>query len=299
MSNNKFYIQLPMDFSYSECLKFLCRSDLECLFSVENEQIYFPLEVEKSIFLIRLFYRPQRLWIEILKGGDLTDFGKREIKTYILDWLDIKRDLTDFNKMAKKDKLLKPLAKRYNGLRLIGIPNFLEAISWAIIGQQINLTFAYTLKKRLVENYGKVVVHEERKFYLFPKAKVIAQLTEADLRPMQFSRSKIKYLTGVAQAIVDGKISKSQLSKMPYEDAKVELIKLKGIGGWSADYVLMKCMRCLDAFPISDVGLHNAIKFQLGQKDKPTIEEIEKMALPWKGWKSYVIFYFWHSLIKK
>jgi len=189
------------------------------------------------------------------------------------------------------------LIKDTRGLPLIGIPSFLEAISWAIIGQQINLTFAYALKKRLVEEYGRVIQFEGRTFYLFPKAEIIVQLTDADLRPKQFSRSKIKYLTGVAQAIVDGKISKEMLSTMSYEDAKNKLIELKGIGNWSADYVLMKCLRFPDAFPLTDVGLHNAIKFQLGQKEKPSLEEIEEMAVKWKGWKSYVTFYLWHSLL--
>lgn len=295
--NHKFYIQLREGFNYSECLKFLKRSALECLFKVENEEIYFPLEIEKSIYLIQISLKGQRLWVEVLQG-ELTDFSKKEIKSYVLEWLDLKRDLTDFYKMAKKDSLLKSIVKKNKGLPLIGIPSFLEAISWAIIGQQINLTFAYSLKKRLVENYGKVVPFEGKEFYIFPKAEVIAQLTEEDLRPLQFSRSKIKYIIGVAQAIVDGKISKEQLSQLSYDEAKEKLIELKGIGNWSADYVLMKSLRFQDAFPISDVGLHNAIKKQLGQKEKPTIEEIEKMAVNWKGWKSYVTFYFWHSLLE-
>ena len=51
--------------------------------------------------------------------------------------------------MAENDQILKPLVKKYSGLRLIGIPDLFEAIAWAIIGQQINLTFAYTLKSDL------------------------------------------------------------------------------------------------------------------------------------------------------
>ena len=158
---------------------------------------------------------------------------------------------------------------------------------------------AYTLKKRLIENYGEVISYEGKSVYLFPQPEVIAKLTDEDLRPLQFSRSKIKYLKNVAQAIVDGEISKDILSKMTYEDANAKLIEIKGVGNWTADYVLMKCLRLPDAFPISDVGVHNAIKFQLGLEQKPTIEEIEKMAKHWQGWKSYATFYLWHSLLKE
>ena len=294
--NKKYSISTPSDFNFKECLRFLQRSDSECLFQVENEVVQFALEVEKEIFLIQVLWKKEKLRIEILKG-ELTAFSKKTISNYILEWFDVKRDLTDFNKICKKDKLLKNICKQNQGLRLIGVPSFLEAISWAIIGQQINLTFAYSLKKRLVENFGQKIEFDGKEFFLFPNANVISKLTEDDLRPHQFSRSKIKYLTGVAKAIDSGEISKEILLKLPYEEAKVKLIEHKGVGNWTADYVLMKCLRCPDAFPITDVGIHNAIKKELNMEQKPSIERIEEMAKNWIGWKSYATFYLWHSFL--
>ncbi len=294
--NKKFSISTPTDFNFKECLRFLQRSDSECLFRVENEVVQFALEVEDQIFLIQVFWEKDKLQVEILKG-ELTTKSKKIIANYILEWFDVKRDLTDFNKICKKDKLLKNICKQNKGLRLIGVPSFLEAISWAIIGQQINLTFAYSLKKRLVENFGQKIEFEGKDFFLFPTAKVISKLTEDDLRPHQFSRSKIKYLTGVAKAIDSGEISKKMLLELPYEAAKVKLIEHKGVGNWTADYVLMKCLRYPDALPITDVGVHNAIKKELNLEQKPSIESIEEMAKNWNGWKSYATFYLWHSLL--
>ena len=294
--NKKFSISTPSDFNFSECLRFLQRSDSECLFRVENEVVQFALEVENEIFLIQVFWKKEKLRVEVLKG-ELTSFSKKYISNHILEWFDVNRDLAGFNKMCQKDKLLKTIWKKNQGLRLIGVPSFLEAISWAIIGQQINLTFAYSLKKRLVENFGKKIQFEGKDFYLFPSAKVISKLTEDDLRPLQFSRSKIKYLTGVAKAIDSGEISKTMLLPLSYEEAKVKLIEHKGVGNWTADYVLMKCLRCPDAFPITDVGIHNAIKKELNLENKPSIESIEEMAKNWNGWKSYATFYLWHSLL--
>ncbi|MFT6321115.1 MAG: DNA-3-methyladenine glycosylase II [Granulosicoccus sp.] len=294
--NKKFSISTPSDFNFKECLRFLQRSDSECLFRVENEVVQFALELEKEIFLIHLYWRKEQLRVEILKG-ELNFFFKKIIANYILEWFDVRRDLTDFNKICKKDRLLKNICQQNQGLRLIGVPSFLEAISWAIIGQQINLTFAYSLKKRLVENFGQKIEFEGKDFFLFPTAEVIAKLTEDDLRPHQFSRSKIKYLTGVGKAIDSGAISKKMLLPLSYEEAKVKLIEHKGVGNWTADYVLMKCLRCPDAFPITDVGIHNAIRKELNLEKKPSIESIEEMAKNWVGWKSYATFYLWHSLL--
>ena len=214
--NKNFSISTPSDFNFKQGLRFLQRSDLECLFRIENGLVQFALKIKNENFVIQFFLEKWELHIEILKGK-LTPISKKIISAYILEWFDVKRDLTDFNRVCRKDNVLKNICNQNIGLRLIGIPNFLEAISWAIIGQQINLKFAYSLKKRLVENFGQKIEFEGKYFYLFPTAKIIATLTEEDLRPHQFSRSKIKYLVGIAKAIDSGEISKKKLSNLNYE----------------------------------------------------------------------------------
>ena len=66
--NKKYSISTPSDFNFKECLRFLQRSDSECLFQVENEVVQFALEVEKEIFLIQVLWKKEKLRIEILKG---------------------------------------------------------------------------------------------------------------------------------------------------------------------------------------------------------------------------------------
>ena len=74
------------------------------------------------------------------------------------------------------------------------------------------------------------------------------------------------------------------------------LIHMRGVGAWTADYVLMKCLHHRAAFPIADVGLHNALKNQLGLERKPNIMEIKEIATHWEGWQAYATFYLWRSL---
>lgn len=293
----KISISTPPDFNFLECLRFLQRSNLEVLFQVNLDKVELALEVGNDIFLIQISWKKNKLEMEILEG-DLTPKSKKYIVAYVVEWLDINRDLKDFEAICENDQLLKGIWQENKGLRLIGIPNFLEAISWAIIGQQINLTFAYTLKKRLVENFGRKISFDNNDFFLFPSASVMANLTEDDLRPLQFSRSKIKYLTTLANAIHLQDISKAKLSQLSYDDAKKQLIAYKGIGNWTADYVLMKCLRMPNAFPITDVGIHNAIKAALKLKEKPSLERVEAMSKNWENWKAYATFYLWHSLLK-
>lgn len=76
-----------------------------------------------------------------------------------------------------------------------------------------------------------------------------------------------------------------------------ELTSIRGVGAWTAGYAIMKSMKHSRAFPVADVGLHNALKNRLGLAAKPTVPEIVEMAGNWSGWEAYAVFYLWRSLL--
>jgi len=78
---------------------------------------------------------------------------------------------------------------------------------------------------------------------------------------------------------------------MNYEKLRNRLVSIRGVGNWTADYTIMKCFNINNAFPIADVGIHNALKGILALDKKPTIADIEKLSVNWKGWEAYATFY--------
>jgi len=88
------------------------------------------------------------------------------------------------------DEDMKNLIDRYYGLRVMGIPDLFEAIFWAIIGQHINLRFAYTLKKRFVKKYEKNFAYNGTDYYTFPPTETVAALEIKDLMKLQFGKKK-------------------------------------------------------------------------------------------------------------
>ena len=179
----------------------------------------------------------------------------------------------------------------------MGIPDLFETLCWGILGQQINLTFAYTLKRRLVENFGRSVEWAGEKFWVFPAPSDIAGLTVADFDGLQMTSKKCEYLIGVAKLMAEGALSKEMLlAAGDLKSAEKMLVGIRGIGPWTANYVLMRCLRFPDAFPIDDVGLHNAIKHLLGRDVKPTKNEILRLSERWTGWEAYATFYLWRFL---
>lgn len=293
---NGLVIFTPHDFSFSENLRYLSRSANECLYEISGETIRRALVIGN-----------EKLLIEISAGSDqflsvgihkpVTHQMKEEIAEYIHDWFDLGFSLTPFYKMAQSDPLLKKPAEQFFGLRVMGIPDLFEALAWGILGQQINLTYAYTLKRRLVEKYGESLENGRSKYWLFPAAETIAGLTIEDLADLKMTIKKCEYLIDTARLIANGKLSKVDLLKeADVKAAEKKLTKIRGIGPWTAHYVLMRCLRFPNAFPIDDVGLHNAIKVITGSERKPAREEILKYSARWENWEAYATFYLWRVL---
>ncbi|UED74774.1 DNA-3-methyladenine glycosylase [Brevibacillus sp. DP1.3A] len=291
-------LSVPTEFSFTQNLQYLSRASNECMFHIQNGHLYKAIPMEQDPQVVEIHAdNDQGLTVRFLSPSLPTEKVRIEVARYVRDWFDLDRDLVPFYELAAGDALLQQAVEKFYGLRTMGIPDLFEALSWGIIGQQINLTYAYTLKRRLVETFGRRVEFEGETYWLFPTAEKIAGLTVADLDGLHMTTKKCEYLIDVAQLIVEGKLSKELLwDGGDYQTAEKRLTSIRGIGPWTANYVLMRCLRIPSAFPIDDVGLHNAIKFLLGKEKKPTKAEIRELSKAWTNWESYATFYLWRFL---
>jgi DNA-3-methyladenine glycosylase II len=291
----KISIATPREFNFDLCLSFLQRSPREVLHRIEENTVIKALHVKEDIVVFRISHQNQQLHIDFLTE-DISLSCQQAVSDYVREWFDLETDLKPFYLMAKKDDLLKDLVRKYYGYRIVGQPDLFESIIWAVLGQQINLQFAYTLKQRFVEQFGESVDVNRQEYFLFPFPKIVAELTADQLMPLQFSKQKAAYTIGIAQTFAEGKMSKELLAGLPLKEAKEELIKIKGIGNWTANYALMKTFRHPDAFPLEDAGVHNAIKNLLNLKSKPSLDRVKKLFKKYKGWEAYATLYLWKSL---
>ncbi|GIP36456.1 DNA-3-methyladenine glycosylase [Paenibacillus sp. J2TS4] len=291
---------VPQPFSFTETLGYLSRSPNECMFRIDNGKLYshIPVTDERSGPVIEISGEQDgSLVITFLEENVPSKSSRDAIARYVHEWFDLDTDLAPFYEMAADDALLNKVIRRFYGLRLVGIPDLFEALCWGIIGQQINLTFAYTLKRRFVESFGQHVERNGVKYWSFPSPAAIADLSVDDLTQLQLTAKKSEYLLGVAQLMAEGKLAKKQLLEAEScQAAEQQLIAIRGIGPWTANYVLMRCLRFPSAFPIADVGLHNAIRHLMGLDNKPSLEEIRRLGSTWAGWESYATFYLWRSI---
>ncbi|WNS41959.1 DNA-3-methyladenine glycosylase [Paenibacillus sp. MMS20-IR301] len=298
MNDLLFELPLPEDFNMNACLEYMNRSPLECLFRTDEAGITRMFRLEEEPVLIRLTVSEgHRLSVSLLHGTVPGTDSLEGLARYIVEWLDLDRDLAPFYKLAEADSLLRPLVSLHYGLRIVGIPDLFEALCWAILGQQVNLAFAYTLKQRLTAEYGESLEREGQTYYQFPRPEVFAEVQAEELCRLQLTRSKACTVLEVAALIAGGELSREDLLALPSPAAAEQrLLEIRGVGPWTSQYVRMRCLRDASSFPVGDVGLQNVVKFLTGLDRKPTPAELLELARPWQGWEAYATFYLWRAL---
>ncbi len=199
-----------------------------------------------------------------------------------------------YRKMSKYGPLDR-LLSRFHGLRIIQTPTIWEMATTAIIGQQLNLAFTKSVKRRLIDYCGKQIRFEGRDYLGFPTAETISQLSTHTLRTMQFSRRKAEYLLEFAGAVSSGKIDEASLRRNSDEQVYDELSQYRGIGRWTVDMILMRALGRPDVLPSLDVALRAAYRLVF-DRERPTSRELLHLTSNWTGFRSYATFYLWAFL---
>lgn len=202
-------------------------------------------------------------------------------------------DLEPFYRLVAMDPVLSRLAQHFRGMRIPQAPTVYETVISAILEQQVNLTFAHQVKRALIETYGSKIEFEGRTYRTFPEAVRLAVATPAELRRLQISGPKARYLIAISRAALDGSLDLEGLRQLEPAVAQERLLREKGVGPWTAHYAGLRALGHLDCLPAADVGLQKAVQRFYGLRQRPTPARVEKLNKPLAGWRSYATFYLW------
>ncbi|MCL4386965.1 DNA-3-methyladenine glycosylase [Patescibacteria group bacterium] len=187
-----------------------------------------------------------------------------------------------------KDPILNTLVKKYKAPKFKDRSEKLyEELVESIIGQQLSGKAADTIFKRFLALY---------KNSKFPRPEELLKTDVEKLRGAGMSYSKASYIKNIAKAFKNGDLDIKILRKMSDEEIIKELTKIKGVGNWTAEMILIFTFKRDDVFSLGDAGLRRAIKnlYRL-EKDKDILRLSEK----WKPKRSYACWYLWRSLENK
>jgi DNA-3-methyladenine glycosylase II len=178
--------------------------------------------------------------------------------------LGLRADLTGFYRLAAGDAQLGPLAQRFRGLKPPRFPTVFETLVNAIACQQVTLTVGIRVLNRLAATYGLPAGRDHASARAFPEPDALAGLEPGALRGLGFSHQKARALLLLAGALTEGALDLGDLQAMDDEAASAWLCHLRGVGRWTAEYVLLRGLGRLHVFPGDDVGARNNLRHWLG-----------------------------------
>jgi DNA-3-methyladenine glycosylase II len=199
-------------------------------------------------------------------------------------------DLSPFAAIAAADPLLGPLATRMRGLKPPRFPTVFEALVNGIACQQLSLAVGIELLNRLAANRGEAVP-DRPDGRAFPDPDALACLDTDDVKRHGFSATKARAIIEVAQAVVTGRLDLEALQELEDGAAIERLTSLRGVGRWTAEYVLLRGLGRLHVFPGDDVGAHNKLR-QLFRTDTALdYDAVQRLVARWHPFAGLVYFH--------
>lgn len=228
-------------------------------------------------------------------GARLTSSLKNKVTAALERLLGIRIDLQKFYRLSEKDQWLKPLANQFQGMKPPRLLTPFEALVNAVACQQLTLTMGIRLLNRLTEAYGLALETETGVVHAFPRPQDLANADIEGLRKMSFSYQKARYLTNISRLIVDGELNLDTIGQLDDKEAVARLCELKGLGRWTAEYVLLRGLGRTHIFPADDVGARNNLQRWLDLSGTMTYDNTREALSHWDGFGGLVYF---HLLLK-
>jgi DNA-3-methyladenine glycosylase II len=191
--------------------------------------------------------------------------------------------------LMRRDPVLKDIIQRVGpcGLETQAARDPFAALIQSIAAQQLSGKAASTIYSRLLDLFLPDRV---------PDPVRLLELDSVLLRQAGFSRPKIGYLQDLATQVRDGRLDLAALRMLPNEEAMAALVRVKGIGRWTAEIFLMFVLARPDILPVDDLGLVNAIQRAYGMRQRPSKTQLETLGERWRPYRSVAAWYLWHSL---
>ena len=226
-----------------------------------------------------------------VRGDDLTPDHIDEALRLMRRMLATEDDISAFYDMALNDPHLSPLVRNMYGLRLTCAPTAYEALTLAILGQQISTHVARMLRNLIIETYGDRITIGGETLYAFPRPQTIAEAGVEGLRAIKFSGRKAEYITGISERVASGELSLEAMRSLPDDEIVSGLLALRGVGAWTAHWMLIRAFGRSDGFPHGDLALQRMMGILVGDGAPMPPDDALAYSERWSPWRSCVTAY--------
>jgi len=186
----------------------------------------------------------------------------------------------------KVDPKLYVLARTNEDIELLPTKKYFQDMCESIVCQQLSGKAANSIWKKFKHLVGEKHI----------KPEYIIQLEDGFLRTTGISWSKVRYTKAVAQAFIDEIVTPKKFPSMAEEEIITQLIRIKGVGRWTAEMFLMFSLGREDVFSAGDLGLRKGIQKLLQMKVLPSEQTMKRVSRKWSPYRTYGALLLWRSL---
>lgn len=290
---DRFALRLPASFQLERTLAYLGRDPGSRTERVRGRRYEAGLWVAGLPVRLDAELAPGRVRCRLIAAGPLPAGAAVSVHGQLVRRLGLSRDPAPFEAAVAADPRLAALVDGRRGLRVPLTFEPFDCLTWAIVGQQVNLAFACSMVGRLVERAGTAVGEG---LWAPPPAAAVASLGEEDLRQCRFSRQKIDYLLGAARRVAAGDLDLAALAAGSAESAEERLGAVRGLGPWSVGYVMMRGLGLADCLPVGDAGLVRALTRFFALEARPSAQRTRELMEPFRPFRSFATFHLWQRL---
>lgn len=291
MSTINLHIELPQHYRSHDILLLYGRDEEGVSERVVAENTFEKaviLNDEPALLCVKLSER-------IAEVSLVTDHAKavnrHHLKALIRKILGLTQDVEKFEKTFKTHPVIGDLIKRSRGRRVPVMVSPFEALCWAIMGQQISVSAATSIRRRLIQLTGRkfrgqIICH--------PTPAEIANRTMQELTLIGLSKTKANSVINISQRVTSGELDLSiDNSPASREQLRETLLAIKGVGPWTVNYTLLRGYGWLDGSLHGDVAFRRNLQFLLKQKDSVSDKQAEQWLLEFTPWRALVVAHIW------
>jgi DNA-3-methyladenine glycosylase II len=233
-----------------------------------------------------------KLRISVRSNIPLLKSGMKEIQNLVSSMFNITEDITPFYEAMEQDAIMTDLLRQLRGLKAPTTPTVFEALVDSVIEQQISLKAAHSIEKRLIRAVGNSLTVDGDTWYCYPTPQILAKTTDLTFRSCGLTLRKGEYLRDISRQIVEGTLDLDHFKTYSDTESIIsEMVKIRGVGRWTAELTILRGLHRADSFPADDIGVRRFISqyYRDGVKISPA--QARDFAGQWGAWKGFAAYY--------
>ena len=292
MSTLTHSIALPSDFLTADFLSFHQRDSQELAERVSNDRLAKGIIWHGQPAVLLIHFTAHQAHGQLQFEPDVRPCAEAHWPQWLEYFIGVKQPIADFIKQHQQHPELGPLLRQHPGLRIAQTSSPFEAISWAIIGQQISVTAALNIRRRFIELAG---VQHSSGLWCYPDAQRVAAASLEELRSVGLSLNKARAIAEISQLLNSQRLQfPEQVNAGTIEQLRTDLLAIRGIGPWTVNYTLMRGFAWLDGSLHGDAAVRRYLQVLLNQESL-SAKQTEQWLQQFSPWRALVAAHLWQS----